>query len=156
MENALNLGFISHGRIRLLRQTEIAECGIACLAMVANYHGLKVDLGTMRRRFAPSLRGAPLKVLMAIADRMGLAPRAVKLPLEELGNLHLPAIIHWDLNHYVVLEKVERGRALIHNPASASKWMPVEEVSNHFSGVALELRPTDDFSKRDELDRLKL
>ena len=156
MESALNLGFFSRGRVKLMRQTEIAECGLASLAMVANYHGLKVDLGTMRRRFAPSLRGAPLKALMTIADRIGLAPRAVKLPLEELGNLHLPAVIHWDLNHYVVLEKVERGRALIHNPASSSKWMPLEEVSRHFSGVALELRPTSDFAKSDQRERLKL
>lgn len=156
MEGALNLGFFSHGRVKLMRQTEIAECGLASLAMIADYHGLKVDLGTMRRRFAPSLRGAPLKALMAIADRIGLAPRAVKLPLEELGNLHLPAVIHWDLNHYVVLEKVERGRALVHNPASNSKWMKLEDVSNHFTGVALELRPTADFDRRDERERLKL
>lgn len=156
MESALNLGFFSRGRVKLMRQTEIAECGLASLAMVANYHGLRVDLGTMRRRFAPSLRGAPLKTLMTIADRIRLAPRAVKLPLEELSNLHLPAVIHWDLNHYVVLEKVERGRALIHNPASSSKWMPLEEVSNHFTGVALELRPTSDFTKSDQRERLKL
>ena len=156
MDASLNLGFFSRGRVRLMRQTEIAECGLASLAMVANYHGLKVDLGTMRRRFAPSLRGAPLKALMATADRIGLAPRAVKLPLEELGNLHLPAVIHWDLNHYVVLEKVERGRALIHNPASSSKWMALEDVSKHFSGVALELRPTADFDRKDERERLKL
>ncbi|NCP14636.1 MAG: peptidase domain-containing ABC transporter [Sphingomonadales bacterium] len=156
MDSPLNLSFLSRGRVRLLRQTEIAECGLASLAMVANFHGLRVDLGTMRRRFAPSLRGAPLKALMATADRIGLVPRAVKLPLKELGNLHLPAVIHWDLNHYVVLEKVERGRALIHNPASSSKWIPLEEVSNHFSGVALELRATSDFTKSDERERLKL
>jgi len=156
MESALNLGFFSRGRVKLMRQTEIAECGLASLAMIADYHGFKVDLGTMRRRFAPSLRGAPLKALMAIADRIGLAPRAVKLPLEELGNLHLPAVIHWDLNHYVVLERVNRGRALIHDPASSSKWMPLEEVSRHFTGVALELRPTADFDRKDERERLKL
>ena len=156
MENALDLGFLSRGRVKLMRQTEIAECGLASLAMVANYHGLKVDLGTMRRRFAPSLRGAPLKALIAIADRIGLAPRAVKLPLEELGNLHLPAVIHWDMNHYVVLEKVDRGRALIHNPASNSRWMKLEEVSKHFTGVALELRPTSNFDRNDERERLKL
>jgi len=156
MDSPLHLGFLSRGRVRLLRQTEIAECGLASLAMIANFHGLRVDLGTMRRRFAPSLRGAPLKALMAIADRIGLAPRAVKLPLDQLGNLHLPAIIHWDLNHYVVLEEVKRGLALIHNPASTSKWIPLEDVSNHFSGVALELRPTSDFTRSDERERLKL
>lgn len=156
MESALNLGFFSRGRVKLLRQTEIAECGLASVAMVAGYHGLKINLSSMRRRFAPSLHGTPLKTLMTIADRIGLAPRAVKLPLEELGNLHLPAVIHWDLNHYVVLERVERGRALIHDPATSSNWMPLEEVSKHFTGVALELRPTAEFDRKDERERLKL
>ncbi|WP_187335192.1 peptidase domain-containing ABC transporter [Novosphingopyxis iocasae] len=152
----LNLGLLSRGRVRLMRQTEMAECGLACLAMVANFHGRRIDLGTMRRRFAPSMRGAPLKALITIADRIGLAPRPVKLPLEELGNLHLPAVLHWDLNHYVVLEAVKNGKALIHNPASSSKWLPIEEVSKHFTGVALELRPVDDFTRSDERQRLKL
>lgn len=156
MIDALNLGFFSRSRIKLMRQTEIAECGLASIAMVADFHGLKVDLGSMRRRFVPSQRGAPLKALMAVADRIGLAPRAVKLPLEELRNLHAPAVLHWDLNHYVVLEKIWKGRALIHNPASGSKWYSIDELSNRFTGVALELRPTDNFVKRDERERLKL
>lgn len=156
MGAALDLGFFTHGRIRLMRQTELAECGFASLAMIADYHGHRLDLGTMRRRFAPSLRGAPLKTLMAIADRIGLAPRAVKLALKDLGNLHLPAVIHWDLNHYVVLEKVRRDLVLIHDPASSSKWMKLEQVSEHFTGVALELRPTADFERKDERERLKL
>ena len=152
----LNLGFWSRGRIRLMRQTEVAECGLASLAMIANYHGLKVDLGSLRRRFAPSMRGAPLKALMAIADRVGLAPRPVKLPLEGLGNLHLPAVLHWDMNHFVVLEKVERGRALIHDPAGQTRWLPFAQLSKHFTGVALELRPANDFRKEDKRERLRL
>lgn len=72
--------------------------------MVANYHGLHIDLGTLRRRFAPSLRGAPLRSLIGLADKIGLTPRAVKLPLDELKNLHTPCILHWDMNHYVVLD----------------------------------------------------
>lgn len=156
MNGALDLGFFSSGRIKLLRQTEIAECGLASLAMIANYYGLKTDLGSMRRRFSPSLRGAPLKAIMSVADRIGLVPRAVRLPLEGLSNLHLPAIIHWDMNHYVVLENVKKGKALIHNPASSSRWLPLEEVSKHFTGVALELRPASSFEKSDSRERLQL
>jgi ATP-binding cassette subfamily B protein RaxB len=89
----LDLGFFTRARVRLVRQTEIAECGLASLTMVANFHGLDIDLGTMRRRFAPSLRGAALKTLIGLADRIGLTPRAVKLPLEQLGNLHVPAVL---------------------------------------------------------------
>jgi ATP-binding cassette subfamily B protein RaxB len=88
--------------------------------MVANAHGLDVDLGTLRRRFQPSMRGASLKSLIAIADRLGLSARAVKLPLDSLKSLHTPAVLHWDLSHFVVLEAVRNGKALIHNPDGRS------------------------------------
>lgn len=152
----LDLGLFTRARVRLVRQTEIAECGLACLAMVANYHGLDIDLGTLRRRFTPSLRGAPLRSLMGLADKIGLTPRAVKLPLEELKNLHTPCVLHWDMNHYVVLERVKNDKALIHNPDGRSINMPLEEVSKHFTGVALELRPSDDFEVAKYRERLKL
>lgn len=152
----LDLGFLTRSRVRLVRQTEIAECGLASLTMVANYHGLDIDLGTMRRRFAPSLRGAVLKTLIGLADRIGLTPRAVKLPLEQLPNLHVPAVLHWDMNHYVVLERVKGEKALIHNPDGRSNWMPISEVSNHFTGVALELRPSNDFQTGKQREQLKL
>lgn len=152
----LDLGFLTRSRVRLVRQTEVAECGLASLTMIANFHGLDIDLGTMRRRFAPSLRGAALRTLIGLADQIGLTPRAVKLPLEELPNLHVPAILHWDMNHYVVLEAIKGGKALIHNPDGRSNWIPLEEVSHHFTGVALELRPSDDFATGNERERLKL
>jgi ATP-binding cassette subfamily B protein RaxB len=152
----LDLGLLTRSRIRLVRQTEIAECGLASLTMVANYHGLDIDLGTLRRRFAPSLRGAALRTLIGLADRIGLTPRAVKLPLEQLGKLHVPAVLHWDMNHYVVLERVKGNKALIHNPDGRSTWMPMTEVSDHFTGVALELRPSNDFQTGKAREQLKL
>lgn len=152
----LDLGFFTRSRVRLVRQTEIAECGLASLTMVANFHGLDIDLGTMRRRFAPSLRGAALKTLIGLADRIGLTPRAVKLPLEQLSNLHVPAVLHWDMNHYVVLERVKGEKALIHNPDGRSTWMAMAEVSDHFTGVALELRPSNDFQAGKQRERLRL
>ena len=152
----LDLGLTTRSRVRLVRQTEVAECGLASLTMIANYHGLDIDLGTMRRRYSPSLRGAPLRALINLADQIGLTPRAVKLPLEELGNLHMPAVLHWDMNHYVVLEAVKGGKALIHNPDGRSRWMPLPEVSDHFTGVALELRPSSDFDRKSLRERLNL
>jgi ATP-binding cassette, subfamily B, bacterial CvaB/MchF/RaxB len=156
MSSGLQTGFLARPRVRLVRQTEVAECGLACLAMVANFHGLDIDLGSLRRRFQPSMRGAPLKSLIAIADRMGLSPRAVKLPLTEVSNLAMPAVLHWDMNHYVVLERVQRGQALIHNPDGTSKWYKQEELGRFFTGVALELRPSDQFERADQRERLRL
>jgi ATP-binding cassette, subfamily B, bacterial CvaB/MchF/RaxB len=152
----LDLGFFSGARIKLVRQTEVAECGLAALAMIANFHGLDIDLGALRRRYSPSMRGAPLKSLIGMADGLGLTPRPVKLPLEGLANLHLPVILHWDMSHYVVLEQVKGNKALIHDPAGHSQWMPMATVSNHFTGVALELRPSDNFEVGDQRERLKL
>jgi len=154
--SVLDLGMWRVHRVRLVRQTEVAECGLASLAMVANYHGLEIDLGTLRRRFRPSLRGASLQSLIDTADQLGLGPRAVKLPIEKLAALHAPAVLHWDMNHYVVLERVAGDRALVHNPEGFSRWLPIDEVSLHFTGVALELRPTDDFKPSRQRERLKL
>lgn len=154
--NALDLGFFSRSKVRLVRQTEVAECGLACLAMIDGFYGLNVDLGSLRRRFVMSMRGAPLKSVMGIADTIGLTPRPVKLPIEELANLVLPAILHWDMSHYVVIEKVKDGKALIHDPAGSSKWLEQAELSKHFTGVALELRPSDNFEPGEQRETLKL
>jgi ATP-binding cassette subfamily B protein RaxB len=145
MSAHLQLGFSSGPRVRPIRQNEVAECGLACLAMVASFHGLDVDLGTLRRQFPPSLRGATLSSLIPIADRLGFTARALKLPLEELQYMQLPAVLHWNLNHFVVLERTRKSRMLIHDPGGDSRWYDLEEVSRHFTGVALELRPADDF-----------
>lgn len=156
MSVALDLGIFRRQGVRLVRQTEVAECGLACVAMVAGYHGLNVDLGSLRRQYPPSLRGAALHSLIAVADQLGFAARAVKLSLDELPALEAPAVLHWNLNHFVVLERVKGAKALIHNPDGRSKWYRLDELSDHFTGVALELRPTEDFAPEDRRQRLKL
>jgi ATP-binding cassette, subfamily B, bacterial CvaB/MchF/RaxB len=150
----LQSGFLSTAKVRLIRQTEVSECGLACLAMIAAFYGRSTDLATMRRRFTPSLRGASLSSLIKISDQIGLTPRAVKLPLEQIPNLALPAILHWDMNHFVVAERATGGKILIHDPAGRSEWMQTSEISDHFTGVALELRPNETFEKKSERETL--
>jgi ATP-binding cassette subfamily B protein RaxB len=156
MNTPLHTGFTAKKQVRLVRQSEMTECGLACLAMVAGSYGLQVDLGTLRRRFQPSMRGVSLTTLIAMADQLGLSARAVKLPLDALKNLHVPAVLHWDMNHFVVLQEVKRGKALIHNPDGRSAWFSLAELSDHFTGVALELRPADNFETGEQRMRLKL
>ncbi len=146
----------SRRKISLIQQVEITECGLASIAMVGNYYGLNVDMATLRQRFQPSLRGASVRALVDISDRLGLACRPVKLELESLAALRLPAILHWDLNHYVVLEAVRRGKALIHDPAGRTHWLPITEVSDHFTGIALEVTPTSNFQPQETAPKLKL
>jgi ATP-binding cassette subfamily B protein RaxB len=157
MNPALDLGFWRRSRIRPVRQTELSECGLASLTMIANFHGSNTDLRSMRDRFPPSLRGVTLKALMMIADQIGLMPRAVKLPLEQISQLSMPAVLHWDLNHFVVVERVAGKRgALIHDPAGQSRWYTNEQLSPHFTGVALELRAAFDFQRAPSARHLKL
>jgi ATP-binding cassette subfamily B protein RaxB len=130
----------------MMLQTEAAECGVACLAMVARFHGHDVDLVGLRRRFSTSLKGATLARVMAMAGQLGLTCRPLKLELEELAQLKTPCVLHWDLNHFVVLKRVGKRSVVIHDPACGIRKLSLREVSAHFTGVALELSPAADFA----------
>ncbi|MCE9661393.1 MAG: peptidase domain-containing ABC transporter [Burkholderiales bacterium] len=129
----------------MLLQTEGAECGLACLAMIAARHGFESDLATLRRRFSVSMKGATMADLVRVAGQLHLSPRAVRAEMEHLPQLELPCILHWDLNHFVVLKELSGGRAVIHDPARGVRRLPLAEVSRHFTGIALELTPEADF-----------
>jgi ATP-binding cassette subfamily B protein RaxB len=144
----LNFGFTP--KLPVLRQTEAAECGLVCLAMVASFHGLRTDPAAIRSRHAVSNRGLTLANLMKIASRLGLSTRAVRLDIPDLDKLRLPAVLHWNLDHFVVLRQVARKGLRIHDPASGERLVPWAEVDKAFSGVALELWPSTEFARRDE------
>lgn len=143
-------------RLPLVLQTEGAECGLACLAMIAAYHGDGNDLAQLRRRFGLSLRGASLKDLTGIASQIGLAARPLRLEPDELDLLATPCILHWDLNHFVVLKRVQAGGVVIHDPAVGVRRVPNAEVGAHFTGVALELSPNAGFVPADPAPRLRV
>ena len=128
-------------RIKPVLQSQTAECGLAVMAMVASAYGHRYSMSVLRRRFPISTYGVSLKTLTEIADQLGFSARAVRVDLDELSALTMPAILHWDFNHFVVLEKVRRKRALIHDPASGARWLKLTEVSIHFTGVALDVLP---------------
>lgn len=138
----------------MIYQSEAAECGLACVAMIADIHGRKTDLPTLRNKFSISLKGANLQQLMAIGDHLGMAPRALRLELHELGELCLPCILHWEMNHFVVLKKVSRNYIVILDPAVGERRVSMSEVDKSFTGVALELTPNSEFKKIDERVRL--
>ncbi|MGH6614990.1 peptidase domain-containing ABC transporter [Sphingomonas sp.] len=133
-------------RIRPILQSEVNECGLACLAMAAANAGHRVDLAGLRRRYPISSQGMTLAELMRIAGGLELSPRAVRLEIDELGELQLPAILHWDLTHFVLLERVSGSKVTILDPAVGRRTISVEETSRHFTGVGLELTPSPDFT----------
>jgi ATP-binding cassette subfamily B protein RaxB len=99
------------------------------------------EITELRRRLSVSVKGANLKHLVGMAERLGFAARPVRLELDELRQLSTPCILHWDLNHFVVLAKVTRDALVIHDPAVGVRRLPMATVSRHFTGVALELTP---------------
>jgi len=140
----------------MIPQTEVTECGLACIAMIANYYGYQIDLLTLRRQHSVSLKGSNLQDLIDLAGKFRLSSRALKLDLEELKLLKTPCILHWDLNHFVVLKKVQDDTVFIHDPALGIMKYKMSEVSEHFTGIALELMPTTDFEKRKDKTKLRL
>lgn len=156
MLDRLNLGFLTRRRVPMLLQTEAAECGLACLGMVAAAHGLQTDLPTLRRRFSLSLKGASMADLVRMAGELHLSPRALRAEPEHFDSLQLPCVLHWDMNHFVVLTAVRRGVAVIHDPGQGVRHMKFSELSRHFTGIVLELTPAGGFEPRVERQPISL
>lgn len=144
------------GRLPVLLQAEQAECGLACLAMVLNYHGHRIDLNTLRASHAVSRQGLSLKGLIALADRLQLAGRPLRLEVADLARLKLPALLHWDFNHFVVLAALRRDGIIIHDPALGRRHVGRSAIGKHFTGIALELRPSEAFQPKRREQRLAL
>ena len=137
-------------------QTEASECGLACLAMIANFYGFNVDLTTIRAKYPISSRGINLSQMMEIATKLHLTSRAVKIDLEQLDELNVPCILHWEMKHFVVLKKVSKNKVLIHDPAVGERAISQNEVNLYFTGVALILNPNPEFKKNKERNDLKI
>jgi len=153
MNETLNL--FNRRQLPVFRQSASAECGLACLAMVAWYHGLKSDLGELRRRFVISMRGVDLLSLLEMAKEIGLGGRGVRCEVEELHKLRMPCILHMNFNHFVVLKAAKRGRFVVHDPAYGARIYSEEEIGRSFTGVAIELTPTEKFNPKDPPRRLR-
>ena len=143
-------------RLPVILQSDRAECGLACLAMVAGYFGHRSSLREFRSRFRVSLRGTTLRHLREYAEQIGLSCRAVRADLAELEQLRAPAILHWDLNHFVVLKSVNRRGLTIVDPAVGTRRLSLKEASPRFTGVAMELAPTPAFVKKESTDSIRL
>ena len=143
-------------RVPMILQTEASECGLACLAMVAAQHGLRSDLATLRRRFSVSMKGTTMADLVRFAGQLHLGARAVRAEMDHLPDLVLPCVLHWDLNHLVVLKEFRRGVAVIHDPARGIRRLSLAQVSAHFTGIVLELTPQPEFTPHTERQTVTL
>ena len=139
------LQFFSGKKVPLLLQAEASECGLACLAMVASHYGHHTTMNQARQRFGLSNQGVNLQQLISLSQRMGLQSRSLKLELNAMQHLKLPAVLHWDFNHFVVLVGLNAKQVIVHDPAKGRLKLSWQQLSKQFTGIALELWPTADF-----------
>ncbi|HHZ56946.1 TPA: peptidase domain-containing ABC transporter [Xanthomonas vasicola pv. zeae] len=148
--------FNGSSRLEPVLQSEAAECGLACLTMIARYHGHEVDLNSLRRRYGSSLKGSSLAHLIATGRNLGFDARALRAEMGYISRLKMPCVLHWDLNHFVVLEQVDRRGAHILDPANGARLLPLQDVGKHFTGVALELAPSANFEPIKDVEHVRL
>jgi len=122
-------------------QGEANECGLACLAMVVGRTDLTCDLVGLRRKYPQFSRGATMKELLQIGAQFGLTGRGLRIEPRHIHQLRQPAILHWNLDHFVVLVRVRGKGCVIHDPARGRLLCTWDELDKHFTGVALELWP---------------
>lgn len=130
---------VSHATPTVL-QMEAAECGAACLAMILAYHGRWVPLEELRVLCGVSRNGSNALDLIRAGKSLGLEGRGLRREPERLADLALPAIIHWNFYHFVVLEGMADGLARINDPAGGRREVSLAELSQAFTGVVLEFK----------------
>lgn len=156
MDFLKNINFGLSAKIPMILQTESSECGLACLAMIAYYHGYRTDLFILRQKYPISQKGATLHTLVKIAQKMRLTTRPLRLELDELSQLRMPCILHWDMNHFVVLKSVSKNKVTILDPSYGQRILTTKEISSHFTGIALEVWADSDFEKKEDKANIRL
>ncbi|SNT83261.1 peptidase domain-containing ABC transporter [Stenotrophomonas sp. CC120222-04] len=140
----------------VVRQSESAECGLACMAMVCSHFGRKLSLREARLSYPNATRGMTLHGLVELGGRLGLDCRPLRVDMDQLKLLALPCILHWEFNHFVVLVNVGRRSATLLDPAIGRYKVPLAEFSRKFTGVALEASPSTNFQKAPASRRVSL
>ncbi|HDR2543724.1 TPA: ATP-binding cassette domain-containing protein [Enterobacter mori] len=125
----------------LIFQEETNECGLACVAMLAQTQGQTISLETLRGIFPASDHGTSLDTLMVILARLGIATTPVLFEHHELSELPLPAILHYGASHYVLLAWRKGNHVCVMNPAIGEQWLPFAALKQEISGYALIVEP---------------
>jgi len=137
-------------RFPLVRQIDEMDCGAACLAMVCRYFGRSVSLARIRRLVHTSLDGTSLRALCHAAEDLGLAARSVKTSSQRLDQMPLPAIVHWEGNHWLILYDVDEKRVRVADPAVGLRRLGRADFEEKWSGYSALFDYTEAFEKAPE------
>jgi ATP-binding cassette subfamily B protein RaxB len=143
-------------KIKPILQSEMSECGLACLTMIANYYGHDCTLNGIRHHFNPSLHGSTMEELVEFSGELDFSSRIVFMEMEEVDCLQTPAILHWDFTHFVVIEKVTKKHIHVVDPASGRIVMTHREAADHITGYGIELSPLESINKKSLGEKLSI
>ncbi len=129
-------------RYPFFAQQSASDCGAACLVMVARYWGKHFSLNRLRDICNVDRNGASLRGLSAAAESIGFSTRPAKASLEQLAKQKLPAIVHWEGKHFVVVYEVTPKQVIVADPAIGQRSLSHREFQVGWTGYALLLQPT--------------
>ena len=156
MKLSQRLNLSGRHRLPVVLQAENAECGLACVTMIANAFGRAESLTSLRQICGIGQRGATLQSIIDTCATLGLNTRAVRCELDALASIQTPAILHWNFDHFVVLKRASRKSITVHDPAVGVRTYGLAEAGNHFTGIALEVNAGRDFIQREPVERVQL
>lgn len=134
-----------------LRQHDETDCGAACLAMIARYHGIRLAIGRLRELANVGREGASMFSLAEAAEKTGYVTRAVRTDFDHLSGIELPAIAHWKGYHYIVLYQVRGDRVVVADPGIGLITMSRKEFADGWTGRLLLLAPTSRLEENEEV-----
>ena len=134
-------------RFPFVRQLDAADCGAAALAMVCRHYGRAVSLARIRQLCFTSTDGTSLRALCRAATELGLAARPVKVSARNVAQMPLPAVVHWEGNHWVVVYDVADGHVRIADPALGLRRVRREDFEARWSGYTALFDYTDAFAQ---------
>lgn len=134
-------------KVPVIMQMEALECGAACLAMVAAYYGKWVPLEQVRRDCGVSRDGSNARNVLVAARSYGFAAKGYRYEPDSLRtDGQFPCIIHWNMEHFVVLNGFTKDKAVLNDPARGLVSVSMEEFDRSFTGICLILEPGADFT----------
>jgi ATP-binding cassette, subfamily B, bacterial len=143
-------------QLPILLQMNEVECGLACLAMIFSYHGRKTSVSELRTMYGVSRDGLSALSLVKAARSTGMIARAISLQQNDFKNVTLPAIIHWQFNHFLVVERWTPTKVSVIDPAIGRRSLTAEEFSSGFTGIVMMFEPGLTFERRPKRPTLTL
>src|SRR5260370_13894539 len=143
-------------KLPVLLQVSAVECGAACLAMILGYHGRKVSISEIRERSDLGRDGLTALSLVKLAQNYGLRVRAISLKQDDLRFVRLPAIIHWEFNHFLIVERWTPKYVDVVDPAIGRRRLTQDEFDAGFTGIVIMLEPGAHFLRHHEPPQVSL